>query len=180
MSYSLFASKKNHVEEIELFSKVNPKGHIHTDLTSFPTYIRTLPVIIVYETKTIIQGHDEVMSFLRDKEEPKKPKSIRIPRSKPVPEKRPETKPTKSIKKVEKPVPEPTVSEDSGLEQKKIAIDAVPTYTVENTVTEKDRSSEEDQKATPPEPVQKPKKRTSRQVSKKSKKEDIQTEVIEL
>jgi hypothetical protein len=79
MSYSLFANKNIHTVEIELFQRVNPSGCIHTTLTTFPSYVRSTPSIFVYDSRSVIQGSENVIAFLQERE-PKKEKSVRTPR----------------------------------------------------------------------------------------------------
>jgi hypothetical protein len=174
MSYSLFANKKLHTEEISLFTRVNPGGYVHTDLTNFPTYIRSLPVIAVYgETRVLIQGHDDVMAFLRENE-PKKPKTVRTPRAKKIDvEEKPEKTSVEPVsKKIDTPPEQEKIIEESTPQ-------SVPTYTVENTESGVERSLPSEKAETSAEPLKKPRKRSSKTVRKKSN-EEAKDDVIEL
>jgi len=171
MSYSLFANKKLHTEEISLFTRVNPSGYVHTDLTNFPTYIRSLPVIAVYgETRVLIQGHDDVMAFLRENE-PKKPKTVRMPRAKKIDV---EEKPEKTSEKIDTPLEQERIVEESESKPQ-----SVPTYTVENTESGVERSLPSEKAETSAEPLKKPRKRSSKSM-RKNNDEESKDDVIEL
>ena len=169
MSFSLFANKNIHTEEIRIFREVNPTGVVHTLLTTFPTYVRSTPTIYVFETKDLIVGSDNVMAFLKERA-PKKEKTVRTPRvlvkdrvQTPEPEvssTNADLAPRASVLAPVKKEPVPPVSDETA-EKKTVEAPAVPTYTVENTVV-KDVVDEKPKPEAEVEPLKKTRKRTSR------------------
>ena len=80
-TYSLFVNPKLHGHLIDLFKTTGSSGSIHTDLSNFPEKIRSTPSILVYETKDVICGDDQVKAFLNERA-PKKQMATRLPRRK--------------------------------------------------------------------------------------------------
>ena len=182
MSFSLFANKNLHTEEIKLFREVHPTGAVHTSLTTFPAYVRSTPSIYVFESRELITGSDKVMVFLKERA-PKKEKAIRTPRS--MVKDRSKTNHTVKIKdegdlasssvsaktvnkQRSSSVSVQTEAEESGdlpvVETETKVTNVVPTYTVENTETVNDKK-DESTKSYPEssmEPLKKPRKRSSR------------------